>query len=106
MVRLIAALALLAALAVACGDDAATSGIVELTFENASGQEVHIFINGDESRLEEGGRDTISLSGSDEYNILVTGAGDGRMLFSDNLTKGEIEARDNLIVITAAETSP
>ena len=85
----------------ACGDDTAGGDIVQLTVLNASGEEVALSINGDESRIDSGDEDAITLSGVDEYSIVITGLDTGFTLFDETLTADEIEDRDNRIVVTS-----
>ena len=42
------------AFAVGCGDDNAGSGRVELTVQNASGEQIAVYINGEQTQLDDG----------------------------------------------------
>jgi hypothetical protein len=99
---LVGSVLLLVLLAAACGDDTAGGDTVDLTVVNESGEDVAVFIDGSESRLDEGDEDTITLVGSGEFSVLVTGAESGETLFSDDLSADEIEDLDNRIVVTSA----
>lgn len=99
MLRAALALTLLLSAAIACGDDAATSKITELTVVNASDEVVAVYINGTQSSLEAGEEDTISLEGADEYAVLVTGLSSGEIFFSDTLSRGDIEDLDGRLVV-------
>jgi hypothetical protein len=92
------ALALLG-FAIACGEDTATSSIIELTIDNASGQAIDVSLDGDDFEVATGQQDTVSLLG-DEFRIVIVGIEDGRTLFDDSLTRAEIEDRDNQIIVT------
>lgn len=92
------------ALAIACADDDDTAPVT-LTIVNASGETVDVFIDGAQSSLEAGDEDAITLSGSAEYSILVTGESGG-VLFTDELTAGDIRAMDGRLVVSSVVVSP
>lgn len=91
-------------LAIACGDGDDTTPVT-LTIVNASGETVDVFIDGAQSSLDEGGEDAITLSGSAEYSILVTGESGG-VLFTDELTAGDIRAMGGRLVVSGVVVSP
>lgn len=91
-------------LVVACGSDD-DRGPVTLTVVNASGQTVDVYINGEHSSLGAGDEDAITLSGSAEYSVLVTGESGG-VLYTETLTAGEIRRMDGRLVVSEAVVSP
>jgi len=97
-------LVMLAMASVACGDGDDTSPVT-LTIVNASGETVDVFVDGSQSSLDTGDEDAITLSGSAEYSVLVTGESGG-VLFTDGLTAGEIRAMDGRLVVSGVVVSP
>ena len=96
--------AVLALLAVACGGGDDTSPVT-LTVVNSSGQTVDVSINGEHSSLDAGGEDAITLEGSTEYRVLVTGESGG-VLYTGTLTAGDIRDMDGRLVVSAVAVSP
>ena len=85
----------------ACEGDAAGRPTTELTIINASGEDVGVFIDGQDSRLDEGDADTITLVGAGEFQVVITGLDSNRTLYLDNLSVSEIEDRNNQVVVMA-----
>jgi hypothetical protein len=87
--------------AIACGgDETAVSQLTDLTIVNTTGEEVRVYINGAESRVPAGREDTITLSGSGRYSIVVSGLAAGDTLYEETLTPRQIEEMGGRIVVT------
>lgn len=86
--------------AIACGDDAAAPGLIELTIVNVREEAVAIGINGAESTLDPGDEDTISLEETGEYTIIVTGVETGIPFISETMTVDDLANLDYRIVVS------
>jgi hypothetical protein len=84
---------------VACEGETLGKPTTELTIINAAGEDVGVYIDGQDSRLGDGDADTVTVVGAGEFMVVINGLDSNRTLYLDNLSVQEINDRNNQVVV-------